>query len=998
MTEIRCPQCNAPNRETARYCAECGALLQANAPTPDRETKLLENSRPAGDSPVDERPEAHLSHPNLLRAADHFTVSDAGQYQVADSVEGEDLSSRVKRTGRVASEQALIWGVQVCEALAYLHDQVPPVLHGDIRPANIRITPSGEALLVDFSLVKASGPQLKASPVERAVALGYTPPEQYERGITDVRSDIYALGATLYNLLTGLDPLESAQRALGQHILPIREISPEAPKELEAVIERAMELDPAERFQTSREMLEALQDCLQPPPASVSEAPPLTRTVQLPEPPAPDRQASIGRTGTMPVPSPQGNAGLQPEGSPPASRQSCWLWLGIISLALAGLLGLAFMGGLIFLQPTRPGKTPTVARGVGQVSLTSTPGKGTVKPTPLPAFRSKDPQTYVHLSYGEPDTLDPALDYETSGSEIIANLYDTLISYNRSDPNTFVPQLALEVPSVENGGIQDGGRVYRFRVRPGVQFHNGTLLTAEDVAYTFQRGILQGGESSSQWLFTEPLLGIGIYDVTYLIDPNLADQPAKLASVDKDRLRAACERVRQAVQVEGDEVVFRLAQPWSPFLATLATSFGSIVSKEWVIEGGGWDGDCATWQAYYGRTLSEINATPLGSSAMGTGPYRLESWKMGEKLVLKANENYWMKQPAWAGAPVGPPAIKTVEIRKIDDFAAALAQLRSGEADSIEVDSSTRWQDLDPLVGEVCSFNDQDCQASDNPKGPLELVRGNPSQNRDDILFNWLIDTEGENPFVGSGSLDGKGIPPDFFSNVHVRRGFAYCFNYAAYLKDYLHGEGVRMITVIPPGMVGYDPATPYYVYDPKRCETELRQAELAGGNVWQDGFHLVIPYETGNPQLEIIATLLRDALNNLNPRFQVEARPLESSDYYTQRAGHRLPLFLAGWAEDIHDPHNWVYPYAVGIYAHSQGMPQELSREFGDFVSRGVAAVDPGQRAVIYEGFNRLYYEQAPAILLYSTVNRHYQQRWVNGWYDNPINQGLYFYTLSKD
>ncbi|MCC6956720.1 MAG: zinc ribbon domain-containing protein, partial [Anaerolineales bacterium] len=67
MAEIRCPQCNAPNRETARYCAECGALLQANAPTPDRETKLLENSRPAGDSPVDERPEAHLSHPNLLR-------------------------------------------------------------------------------------------------------------------------------------------------------------------------------------------------------------------------------------------------------------------------------------------------------------------------------------------------------------------------------------------------------------------------------------------------------------------------------------------------------------------------------------------------------------------------------------------------------------------------------------------------------------------------------------------------------------------------------------------------------------------------------------------------------------------------------------------------------------------------------------------------------------------------------------------------------------------
>src|SRR5690606_32213916 len=124
------------------------------------------------------------------------------------------------------------------------------------------------------------------------------------------------------------------------------------------------------------------------------------------------------------------------------------------------------------------------------------------------------------------------------------------------------------------------------KIRPGVLFHDGSPLTAEDVAYTLRRNMLQGGSDTAQWLFTEPLLGTGIYDVAYLVDPQLVNDRDGLAGVSPDQLSEVCRRVVDAVQIEGDSVVFRLAQPWAPFLATIASTYGSILSKGWEIQNG----------------------------------------------------------------------------------------------------------------------------------------------------------------------------------------------------------------------------------------------------------------------------------------------------------------------------------------------------------------------------------------------------------------------------
>jgi len=103
-------------------------------------------------------------------------------------------------------------------------------------------------------------------------------------------------------------------------------------------------------------------------------------------------------------------------------------------------------------------------------------------------YKSKDPTTFVDAGIGEPETLDPALAYETSGGEIIQNVYETLVFYDGEATDKFVPQLA------ESWEVSEDGTVYTFKIRSGVKFHDGADLTPSDVAYSFQRGLLYGLE------------------------------------------------------------------------------------------------------------------------------------------------------------------------------------------------------------------------------------------------------------------------------------------------------------------------------------------------------------------------------------------------------------------------------------------------------------------------------------------------------------------------
>ena len=209
---------------------------------------------------------ARLSHSNLPRVTDHFIDPTSGrQYLVMDHVEGEDLESMVKRQGPIPEKAALAWVRQVLDALEYLHSQSPPVIHRDVKPGNIKITPEGRAVLVDFGIAKVYAPGVSTLTGARAVTPGYAPPEQYGMRTTE-RSDIYALGATLYTMLTAQVPPEAPLRVAGEErLVPPRRVVPSVSPQTEATVLRAMELETSKRWQTVSDLRAALEGYRVPP-------------------------------------------------------------------------------------------------------------------------------------------------------------------------------------------------------------------------------------------------------------------------------------------------------------------------------------------------------------------------------------------------------------------------------------------------------------------------------------------------------------------------------------------------------------------------------------------------------------------------------------------------------------------------------------------------------------------------------------------------------------
>lgn len=205
---------------------------------------------------------ASLRHPNLPRVTDHYVTDSVGQYLVMDYIEGEDLRQRMERQGKIGEEEAILIGASISDALAYMHSRKPPVLHRDIKPGNVKITPEGHVYLVDFGLAKLIQGSQTTTTGARAMTPGYSPPEQYGTARTDPRSDIYSLGATLYAALTGVIPEDGLARVMDNlQLTPIRKHNPKVLRRLAASLERAMEPYPDDRYQKAddfrRELLKA---------------------------------------------------------------------------------------------------------------------------------------------------------------------------------------------------------------------------------------------------------------------------------------------------------------------------------------------------------------------------------------------------------------------------------------------------------------------------------------------------------------------------------------------------------------------------------------------------------------------------------------------------------------------------------------------------------------------------------------------------------------------
>ena len=235
------------NRLEGRRCA-----IKEVRPDPTLPADILEQSRSQFYREASVL--AQLDHPTLPKVSDYFSDDDR-DYLVMDYVPGDDLKVIMDEARRknqfLPIEDILSWCLQLADALVYLHSQDPPVIHRDIKPSNLKLNEQGLIKLVDFGLVKQLVPdELTITVIQgRGTAL-YTPLEQYggDTGHTDIRSDIYAYGATFYHLMTNSPPVEAKQRFLmPEALVPPKDINPFIPRDLEKIIMNAMALHPDDR-------------------------------------------------------------------------------------------------------------------------------------------------------------------------------------------------------------------------------------------------------------------------------------------------------------------------------------------------------------------------------------------------------------------------------------------------------------------------------------------------------------------------------------------------------------------------------------------------------------------------------------------------------------------------------------------------------------------------------------------------------------------------------
>jgi peptide/nickel transport system substrate-binding protein len=570
-------------------------------------------------------------------------------------------------------------------------------------------------------------------------------------------------------------------------------------------------------------------------------------------------------------------------------------------------------------------------------------------PSPALAGVSKNPGVYTYLTISDADSLDPAYSYDTASHMVILNLYEALFQFDKTSTEKLVPMVAEKVPTRENGLISADGRTYTIPIRKGLKFHDGSPLTPEDVKFSIQRFLLVDRAAGPSSLLLEPLVG---YPSTR------DDHGAILPTVWAD--------VQKAVSVQGDKLILRLPKPYAPLLGILA-SWGPILSKEWSKKMGDWDGTEPTWRKHNNPSKE---SSPYFEKAMGSGPFKLERWdRKTKEFILTRHDAYWR----------GKAKLERVVIKGVNEFGTRKLMLQAGDADAIYADRPLLTQ-LQGIPG-VKIIDD------------LPTMEMNPV-----VFFTYKINATG-NSFLGSGRLDGNGIPADFFSDKDVRKAFAWAFDYKGFINDVMRGKGTQATGAIPRSLPGHNPKGKVYGLDLKKAEAHFKKAY--GGKLWDTGFKFTMAFNSGNLPRQTVCQILKRNIESINPKFKIDVRAVEWPTFLDSYKSSKLPIFVMGWNADYPDAHNFAFPllHSKGDYPVTQKFRDPA---FDKLIEDANAETNPARRKTLYAKLMDLAHEETPQLYIVDTVRYRTQRDWIKGWYHNPVfpdsPYGSYFYPISKD
>ncbi len=273
-----------------------------------------------------------------------------------------------------------------------------------------------------------------------------------------------------------------------------------------------------------------------------------------------------------------------------------------------------------------------------------------------------NPDTIVEETIGPIDSLDPAWAYDNGSGEVIWQLYDNLVQYDGTSTTNFSPMLSTNVPSLQDGTILDNGRTYIFHIRQNVYFHNGDVLTPQDVVYSLERAVIFDRAGGPSWMLAGPLFpmidGQYVSTIVQVVAEELGlSNPLNYTSLSslgifatgtknplndnyKQALINAFNLMAKDFEIKGNDVIIHLPQSYPPFLEILAhgSNISAVLDEKWCTANKAWDGNADDWWLYHNPTHAE---DPLLSIENGTGPYTIQYYDPNREISFVRFDKYW---------------------------------------------------------------------------------------------------------------------------------------------------------------------------------------------------------------------------------------------------------------------------------------------------------------------------------------------------------------------
>ena len=560
-------------------------------------------------------------------------------------------------------------------------------------------------------------------------------------------------------------------------------------------------------------------------------------------------------------------------------------------------------------------------------------------------FKNKD--LFVTATISGPQSFDPGFDYETAGGHVIEQVYETLFTTERGNPERILPLLAAKVPTVENGGILDNGTRYVIDIRQGVKFHDGTSLDAAAVKFSLDRAILMNDPASGAAVLAPALKGARDYRINAT---NTAEN------------RSAWLALNAVEVVDNDTIAINLEQPNAAFFQRLAFYGTSIVSptafKACHPERVALWGVCQTPDGLPPASTGDRPAATrdpwADTNMVGTGPFKLRTWIPADRVILDRNDAYW-----------GPkPALSTVIVQYVDDLNTRILMLRSGDADEIYV-ASADVERVRPRLTDIARFTTTDTLIVDT-------------------AF-WAYDVK--DPANCPKKADGSAAC-QMFQDAKVREAFTYAFDYDTFIKSVWTNLARQIAGVIPSGMPGYDDELQAGM--PKQ-DLERARAAIQASN-YSAGFTVDVYYNSGNTVRQGGAELLKRNIESLGSQYKVNVVPVPFNVLLDKSQKSELPLFFLGWSPDYIATDDYIEPFlhSRGTYGVSTSLGEaDFSAEMDRMINDALLTLDPEEQAEKFAAINRFAVEKHTFLFLDQRTQTHVERQYVQGYYYDPLHSG---------